>query len=150
VASDGRRGGWLVAQGKRAGGKSATGGRSTPRLAPGLDFGANNELFPDHRDRDDVVGMEVARKLPQLGFVSRARRYANHASGQDWSPDRTRVRPPAGDSVKAELARIFCERHRRVRDDPAHRRARAEQPARTAIANERRRSARPARAGTGS
>ncbi len=81
-------------------------------------------MFEAYRERGDFVGMDMARKFLQMG-VTRSRRYANHMSGQKWSPDHSAVLPPDIDPVKAECARIFFERYERARDDETYQRMRA-------------------------
>lgn len=51
------------------------------------------EQFQQYKVAGDFVGMDMARKFLQMGFT-RARRYANHKSGQKWSSNRTEVLPP--------------------------------------------------------
>ena len=65
-------------------------------------------LFEKYGTLDDFVGMDMARKFLQMGFT-RARRYANHASGTKYS-DSGAVRKQATDwksSEKAQSAAIF-------------------------------------------
>ena len=88
-------------------------------------------MFLAYKAEGDFVGMDMARKFLQMGFT-RARRYANHKSGRKWSPDRSEVLPREVDPVKAESARIFYERYRQARDDPAYQRLKAEHLARSA------------------
>lgn len=40
-------------------------------------------LFEDYLNQDDFVGADMARKFLQMGFT-RARRYANHATGKKY------------------------------------------------------------------
>jgi hypothetical protein len=47
------------------------------------------ELFEKYLKEKDFVGADMARKYLQMGFT-RARRYANHASGQKYSQDNKR------------------------------------------------------------
>ncbi len=84
------------------------------------------EKFLDYKKQDDFVGMDMARKFLQMGFT-RARRYANHASGKKYNPNGT-VRPQDSDSeasMKAESARIFYEYYVRAKEDVAYRRRKA-------------------------
>jgi Domain of unknown function (DUF4385) len=71
------------------------------------------QAFVAYRRSRDFVGMDMARKFLQMGFT-RARRYANHSSGQKWaSPDHGAPRdlrarlPLAPDSEKARAATVF-------------------------------------------
>src|SRR6188474_2294470 len=43
-------------------------------------------LFLEYKKRRDFVGMDMARKFLQMGYT-RARRYANHASGRKYGPE---------------------------------------------------------------
>lgn len=43
------------------------------------------ELFEQYLQQEDFVGADMARKFLQMGFT-RARRYANHASGRKYQP----------------------------------------------------------------
>lgn len=79
------------------------------------------ERFLAYRAEDDFVGMDMARKFLQMGYT-RARRYANHASGRKYENDRPdEVREQEPDAVgneKAKAARIFYEKCVLARDDP--------------------------------
>lgn len=75
-------------------------------------------MFVDYGKDNDFVGMDMARKFLQMGFT-RARRYANHASGSKYANDGS-VLPQAADwstSPKAESARIFYEYYTRAKND---------------------------------
>lgn len=87
------------------------------------------QMFLDYGERDDFVGMDMARKFLQMGYT-RARRYANHKSGQKYDgpvPDdkkgmsgahgRAQL-PREEDPVKAESARIFWEKWQSAKDHP--------------------------------
>ena len=88
------------------------------------------ELFEGYKAEADFVGMDMARKFLQMGFT-RSRRYANHKSGQKWSPGKTEVLPSEVDPVKAESASIFYEAYVRAKDDPEYLRLKALHLART-------------------
>lgn len=79
------------------------------------------DRFLAYRAEDDFVGMDMARKFLQMGYT-RARRYANHASGRKYGDDRPdEVReqePDAVENEKAEAARVFYEKYVLARDDP--------------------------------
>ena len=81
-------------------------------------------LFEEYKAAGDFVGMDMARKFLQMGFT-RSRRYANHKSGQKWSPGKTEVLPQEIDPVKAESASIFYEVYVRAKDDPEYLRLKA-------------------------
>ena len=78
-------------------------------------------LFEAYRDKADFVGMDMARKFLQMGFT-RARRYANHASGHKYADDGS-VKAQDDDSeqsIKAESARIFYEYYVKAKDDATY------------------------------
>lgn len=91
--------------------------------------------FIAYRDVGDFVGMDMARKFLQMGYT-RARRYANHPTGQKYkeNPQRTdskkeeqrlrkKVIPQAADALtneKAEAARIFYGVYCTAREDPTY------------------------------
>lgn len=58
----------------------------------------------------------MARKFLQMGYT-RARRYANHKSGQKYVRSGKEVLPREEDKVKAESARIFQEKCKLARED---------------------------------
>ncbi len=83
-------------------------------------------LFEAYKADGDFVGMDMARKFLQMGFT-RARRYANHASGRKYDASGS-VRPQdAGseDSAKAASARIFYSYYQRAKDDAEYQRLKA-------------------------
>jgi hypothetical protein len=70
-------------------------------------------LFTQYGKRSDFVGMDMARKFLQMGFT-RARRYANHASGKKYDAQ-GQVKAQDSESEasrKAESARIFLKYYR--------------------------------------
>lgn len=80
------------------------------------------QLFLDYLKKEDFVGADMARKFLQMGYT-RARRYANHASGKKYVSNpqkaetktkekelRKKVRPQEEDwkdNEKAKSAEIF-------------------------------------------
>ena len=73
-------------------------------------------MFCDYKDKQDFIGMDMARKFLEMGFT-RSRRYANHSSGKKYAKDGS-VRPQSPDALyseKARSARVFKE----VRDKAA-------------------------------
>ena len=73
-------------------------------------------MFVDYKDKQDFIGMDMARKFLEMGFT-RSRRYANHPSGKKYAKDGS-VRPQSPDALyseKARSARVFKE----VRDKAA-------------------------------
>ncbi len=95
------------------------------------------QMFLDYKAQGDFVGMDLARKFLQMGFT-RARRYANHRSGQKYDgpvPDDRKGQsgahgreqlPRQEDPVKAESARIFYAKYLEAREDPDYRRMKKE------------------------
>lgn len=88
-------------------------------------------LFEAYIKQGDFVGADLARKFLQMG-MTRARRYANHKSGQKyagavpadkrgqsgaWGRD---ILPNDPDPVKAESAAIFREKWERAKNDPEY------------------------------
>lgn len=90
------------------------------------------ELFLEYKAQRDFVGMDMARKFLQMGYT-RARRYANHKSGQKYETNpqkqegeeaqklaRKQIRPQEedwGEGEKAQAARIFYEKYALAKDD---------------------------------
>jgi hypothetical protein len=80
------------------------------------------QMFMEYLEADDFVGADMARKFLQMGYT-RARRYANHKSGQKYktnpqkAPDkaaeqkaRKEILPREEDMEKAKSAAIFKEK----------------------------------------
>jgi hypothetical protein len=66
------------------------------------------QMFLDYSRESDFIGMDMARKFLEMGFT-RARRYANHSSGQKYSQT-GEVLPQDKDALtceKAKSATIF-------------------------------------------
>lgn len=82
------------------------------------------KLFLRYRRARDFVGMDMARKFLQMGFT-RARRYANHASGRKYDKQ-GRVLPFRNDPVKAKSAEIFRQVWKRAEADSIYAKMRAE------------------------
>ena len=77
------------------------------------------EMYCEYKRQGDFIGMDMARKFLEMGFT-RARRYANHASGKKYSPS-GEVYPQEPDwetSEKAMAARVFRGVRTRVAQDP--------------------------------
>jgi hypothetical protein len=84
-------------------------------------------MFLAYKERDDFVGMDMARKFLQMGYT-RARRYANHRSGKKYD-DEGRVLPQEPDAMsgeKARAARVFYEKYVQAREDEHYKRRRRE------------------------
>ena len=78
-------------------------------------------MFEQYKQQGEFVGMDMARKFLQMGFT-RARRYANHASGKKYAADGS-VNPQEKDwkdSEKAQSAAIFYKYYIRAKDDPEY------------------------------
>jgi len=74
-------------------------------------------MFVDYKNKQDFIGMDMARKFLEMGFT-RSRRYANHSSGRKYAKDGS-VRPQSPDALhceKARSARIF----KQMRDKAAY------------------------------
>jgi len=74
-------------------------------------------MFCDYKRRKDFIGMDMARKFLEMGFT-RARRYANHSSGQKYNLQ-GEILPQETDCLtneKAKAARVF----KKVRDTAAY------------------------------
>lgn len=79
------------------------------------------EMFEGYKREKDFVGMDMARKFLQMGFT-RARRYANHASGKKYAIDGS-VRQQEKDwatSDKARSAEIFYSYYQQAKDDSVY------------------------------
>ena len=74
-------------------------------------------MFCDYKNKQDFIGMDMARKFLEMGFT-RSRRYANHSSGRKYAKDGS-IRPQSPDALhceKARSARVFKE----MRDKAAY------------------------------
>lgn len=91
--------------------------------------------FVEYGRAGDFVGMDMARKLLQMGFT-RARRYANHPGGRKYDgpvPRAARGRsgshgrpqlPRRDDAIKAAAAEVFRTAWQRALANPTYRRLR--------------------------
>ena len=76
------------------------------------------QMFLGFKAKRDFIGMDMARKFLEMGFT-RARRYANHASGRKYDEVSGEVRPQEEDwrtNEKSKAAAIF----KKVRDLAAY------------------------------
>ena len=73
------------------------------------------QMFLDYKEKDDFVGMDMARKFLQMGYT-RARRYTNYKGGRKYDEDGD-VKERQNDPVKAESASIFMEKWKLARED---------------------------------
>jgi len=63
------------------------------------------QLFEAYREKDDFVGMDMARKFIQMGYTL-ARRYSNHQGGRKYDADGKEL-PRTVEKEKAAAAAIF-------------------------------------------
>jgi len=80
-------------------------------------------LFAAYKKQRDFVGMDMARKFLQMGYT-RARRYANHASGRKYGPA-GEILPFSADAEKAAAAVIFRRAWKQVAADATYQRMKA-------------------------
>ena len=73
------------------------------------------QMYLDYKDKDDFVGMDMARKFLQMGYT-RSRRYANYKGGKKYDENGD-VKERDIDSEKAESAVIFEVKWIKVRED---------------------------------
>ncbi|KML40633.1 MULTISPECIES: DUF4385 domain-containing protein [Cytobacillus] len=73
------------------------------------------QMFLDYKEKDDFVGMDMARKFLQMGYT-RARRYTNYKGGKKYD-ENGKVNERQNDPVKAESASIFMEKWKLARED---------------------------------
>jgi hypothetical protein len=95
----------------------------TPQLAA-ESASAIVALFHAYKERHDFVGMDMARKFLQMGYT-RARRYANHASGRKYD-DEGRPLPLDADPEKAASAEVFRGAWQQVERDEDYSRLKRE------------------------
>ena len=82
-------------------------------------------MFCDYKDKQDFVGMDMARKFLEMGFT-RSRRYANHSSGKKYAEDGS-IRPQSPDALyceKSKSARIFKQMRDKAAYDPTYKQMR--------------------------
>lgn len=82
--------------------------------------------FEAYRDAGDFVGMDMARKFVQMGYT-RARRYANHASGRKYGAD-GRALAQVPDAEKARAALVFQRVWKKIAADEEYVAARSQWP----------------------
>tara|TARA_Y100000287_G_scaffold173691_1_gene161916 strand:+ start:405 stop:866 length:462 start_codon:yes stop_codon:yes gene_type:complete len=78
-------------------------------------------MFVDYKDKQDFIGMDMARKFLEMGFT-RSRRYANHSSGKKYAEDGS-VRPQSPDALhceKARSAKVFKQMRDKAAYDPKY------------------------------
>ena len=78
-------------------------------------------MFVDYKNKQDFIGMDMARKFLEMGFT-RSRRYANHSSGKKYAEDGS-VRPQSPDALhceKARSAKVFKQMRDKAAYDPKY------------------------------
>lgn len=73
------------------------------------------QMYLDYKDKDDFVGMDMARKFLQMGYT-RSRRYANYKGGKKYD-EHGNIKDRDIDAEKAESAAIFEKKWIKVRED---------------------------------
>ncbi|EDQ6258603.1 DUF4385 domain-containing protein [Salmonella enterica subsp. enterica] len=73
------------------------------------------QLFEAYRQQDDFVGMDMARKFIQMGYI-RARRYANYKGGKKYAEDGS-LNTRGNDPIKAAAATVFKGWWDKIRQD---------------------------------
>ena len=84
-------------------------------------------MFCEYKRKKDFIGMDMARKFLEMGFT-RARRYANHASGRKYGQNR-KVLPQESDwkvNEKAKAAAVFKVVRDKAAYDPTYQEMRKE------------------------
>ena len=82
-------------------------------------------MFLDYKDKQDFIGMDMARKFLEMGFT-RARRYANHSDGRKYAEDGS-IRPQSPDALyceKSKSARVFKQMRDKAAYDPTYKQMR--------------------------
>lgn len=75
-------------------------------------------LYLAYKEKNEFVGMDMARKFLQMGFT-RARRYANHKTGRKYTPQGEIIAQDwnSEQSIKAKSAAIFYSYYLKVKED---------------------------------
>jgi len=82
------------------------------------------KLFESYLKEEDFVGADMARKFLRMG-MTRARRYARHASGQKYD-DEGKERPENPDPEKQESSDIFKEKWEKAKENEKYLRLKEE------------------------
>ncbi|MCI2255702.1 DUF4385 domain-containing protein [Domibacillus sp. PGB-M46] len=72
-------------------------------------------MFLEYKEKNDFVGMDMARKFLQMGYT-RARRYTNYKGGRKYNKE-GKVNERNIDEEKAQSAAIFQMKWKAVRED---------------------------------
>jgi Domain of unknown function (DUF4385) len=86
---------------------------------------AIHRMFLDYVRSADFPGADMARKFLQMGWT-RARRYANHASGRKYESAGAQVLPRQADPAKAASAQIFYEHYVKARENRSYKKLKAQ------------------------
>ncbi|MGD6804579.1 DUF4385 domain-containing protein [Rossellomorea vietnamensis] len=73
------------------------------------------EMFLDYKEKEDFVGMDMARKFLQMGYT-RSRRYTNYKGGKKYDENGD-IKERQNDPEKAESAAIFMKKWKLARED---------------------------------
>ncbi|EWG12300.1 DUF4385 domain-containing protein [Cytobacillus firmus] len=73
------------------------------------------QMFLDYKEKEDFVGMDMARKFLQMGYT-RARRYTNYKGGKKYD-ENGKINERQNDPEKAESASIFMGKWKLARED---------------------------------
>ena len=82
-------------------------------------------MFVDYKNKQDFIGMDMARKFLEMGFT-RSRRYANHSDGRKYAEDGS-IRPQSPDALyceKSKSARVFKQMRDKAAYDPTYKQMR--------------------------
>lgn len=78
------------------------------------------EMYKQYKQKNEFVGMDMARKFLQMGFT-RSRRYANHPDGKKYFQGKIIPQDENSElSLKAKSAKIFYGYYRKVMDDEVY------------------------------
>lgn len=80
------------------------------------------DMFLNYLENEDFVGADMARKYLQMGFT-RARRYANHASGTKYNQTTYDILPQEETHLtneKAQSAEIFKQKWFQAKDNEVY------------------------------
>lgn len=76
------------------------------------------ELYLDYKEKEDFVGMDMARKFIQMGYT-RSRRYANYKGGKKYDKEGN-IKERQINEEKAKSAEIFEKKWIEIREDETY------------------------------
>ena len=82
------------------------------------------DMFTEYLENDDFVGADMARKFLRMG-MTRARRYARHASGRKYDDDGDE-RPENPDTEKQKSSDIFKNKWEKAKENEKYLRLKEE------------------------